>query len=62
MLIAHPSWGECWNMGSSPDSPPCESLATRDYHLAVGEVELIRVTQSCIYVVGHTYSELIIVK
>ena len=33
LLIAHPSWGGCWNksyMGSSPDSPPCESLATRD--------------------------------
>ena len=34
LLIAHPSRGGCWNksyMGSWPDSPPCESLATRDY-------------------------------
>jgi len=33
LLLAHPSWGGCWNksyMGSWPDSPPCETLATRD--------------------------------
>ena len=36
LLIAHPSWGGCWSksyMGSSPDSPPCESLTTRDQKL-----------------------------
>ena len=36
LLIAHPSWGVCWNksyMGSWPDSPPCESLDTRDYEV-----------------------------